>query len=132
MSMDTALGREVALAGLDDVLLADRVGFVDLGEDDVVAPEVGEVAQHLAGGAVLEQPSVDDAVAEHEAAVAFEIHARHTGGWTAPDGVVRPATEREVVVQGLDIFRFDNDGRVRAIWAVNDLGDALTRASSAT
>ena len=60
-------------------------------------------------------------------AVAFEIRARHTGPWTAPDGTVRPATGREVVVQGLDIFRFDDDGRIRTIWAVNDLGDALTR-----
>jgi hypothetical protein len=60
-------------------------------------------------------------------AAAFAIRARHTGPWTAPDGTVRPATGQEVVVQGLDIFRFDADGRVRTIWAVNDLGDALTR-----
>ena len=60
-------------------------------------------------------------------AVAFEIRARHTGPWTAPDATVRPATGREVVIQGLDIFRFDEEGRVRTIWAVNDLGDALTR-----
>jgi hypothetical protein len=62
-------------------------------------------------------------------AVAFEIRARHTGPWTAPDGSVREPTGREVVVQGIDIFRFDEAGRVRTIWAVNDLGDALTRAS---
>ena len=60
-------------------------------------------------------------------AVAFEIRARHTGPWTAPDGTVREPTGREVVVQGLDIFRFDAAGRVRTIWAVNDLTDALTR-----
>src|SRR5690349_2277161 len=60
-------------------------------------------------------------------AVAFEIRARHTGAWTASDGTVRPPTGREIVVQGLDIFRFDDDGRVRTIWAVNDLADALTR-----
>jgi hypothetical protein len=60
-------------------------------------------------------------------AVAFEIRARHTGPWTAPDGTVKRPTGREVVVQGLDIFRFDDQGRVRSLWAVNDLTDALTR-----
>src|SRR5690349_9530751 len=52
-------------------------------------------------------------------AVAFEIRARHSGPWTAPDGSIRLPTGREVVVQGLDIFRFDDNGRVCTIWAVN-------------
>ena len=33
------------------------------------------------------------------------------------------------MVQGLDIFRFDAEGRVAAIWAINDLGEALTRTT---
>ena len=31
------------------------------------------------------------------------------------------------MVQGLDIFRLDDTGRVEAIWALNDLDGALTR-----
>ena len=61
-------------------------------------------------------------------AIAFEIHARHTGTWPSAAGPIA-ATGHEVVVQGMDIFRLDAAGKVAVVWAVNDLGDALTRMS---
>ena len=60
-------------------------------------------------------------------AFAFEIHARHTGPWPTHDGRTVEPTGQPIVVQGLDIFRLDDTGRVEVIWALNDLDDAVTR-----
>jgi hypothetical protein len=62
-------------------------------------------------------------------AFAFEIHAQHTGPWPTIDGGTVEPTGRPIVVQGLDIFRFDAAGRVATIWAINDLGEALARTT---
>jgi SnoaL-like polyketide cyclase len=60
-------------------------------------------------------------------AFAFEIQARHTGPWPTHDGSTVEPTGHPIVVQGLDIFRLDDTGRVAVIWALNDVDLALTR-----
>jgi hypothetical protein len=62
-------------------------------------------------------------------AFAFEIHAQHTGPWPTSDGGTVEPTGRPIVVQGLDIFRFDAAGRVATIWAINDVGEVLARST---
>lgn len=104
---------------------------VSVNGQDMPLARLVDRARALSGVVTDRQHAVHDLVeGPGYLAVAFEIRARHTGPWTAPDGTVRAPTGREVVVQGLDIFRFDDAGRVRALWAVNDLGDALARAQS--
>ena len=81
------------------------------------------------GEAFTDRRTVVHEVVEGEGtlAFAFEIHARHTGPWPTDDGRTVEPTEQPIVVQGLDIFRLDDTGRVEAIWALNDLDGALTR-----
>jgi hypothetical protein len=78
-------------------------------------------------GALADRHTVVHDVVEGDGflAVAFDIHARHVGPAFGISAVVEP-TGREVVVHGMDIFHLSTDGRVAALWAVNDQSDLLT------
>jgi hypothetical protein len=81
------------------------------------------------GAAFTDRQTVVNEVVEGDGclAFAFEIHARHTGRWSTTDGRAVEPTGGPMILQGLDIFRFDERGRVVTIWALNDLDAALTR-----
>ena len=83
------------------------------------------------GAAFTDRRTVIHEVVEGDGtlAFAFEIHALHTGPWPSTDGRAVEPTGRPIVVQGLDIFRFDDAGRVASIWALNDLDTAVARSS---
>jgi hypothetical protein len=55
------------------MFLQDRACGIDLLEPDIIAPEVGDVLEHMRRGRVLKQASVHDAMAQHQAAVAGEV-----------------------------------------------------------
>ena len=68
-----ALRRRGDAARAHDVFLQHRVGRIDLGQRDVVGPEIGEVLQHALGIGLVELRALDHRVAQHQAAIAGEI-----------------------------------------------------------
>jgi hypothetical protein len=134
--MSELVGRALALwdgndAAQEDAVDRFRVVYADpLTVNGAVVPLSGMVGRARSmGEAFTDRRTVVHEVVEGDGtlAFAFEIHARHTGPWPTHDGRTVEPTGRPIVVQGLDIFRLDDTGRVEVIWALNDLDDAVTR-----
>ena len=121
-----------AAAG-DDALDRFREMYADpVTVNGALVPVGGMVGRARAmGEAFTDRGTVVHEVVEGDGtlAFAFEMHARHTGPWPTSDGRTVEPSGRPIVVQGLDIFRFDPEGRVATIWAINDLGEAVTRTT---
>jgi SnoaL-like polyketide cyclase len=62
---------------------------------------------------------------------AFEIRGRHVGPWPSALGLLQPSGQR-FTLPGIDIFRFDEAGRVAQIWATNDQSQLIAAALSST
>ena len=120
-------------AAQDDALDRFREVYADpVTVNAALVPLSGMVGRARAmGEALTDRGTVVHEVVEGEGTVAFafEIHARHTGPWPTSDGRTVEPSGRPIVIEGLDIFRFDPEGRVATIWAINDLGEALTRTT---
>jgi hypothetical protein len=116
-------------AAQDDALDRFREVYADpVTVNRALVPLSGMVGRARAmGEAFTDRGTVVHEVVEGDGTIAFafEIHARHTGPWPTSDGRTVEPTGKPIVVQGLDIFRFDADGRVATIWALNDLGEVL-------
>ena len=81
---------------------------VDLAQQHVVAPEAGEVAQHLPRLLLLQQPARGDAVFEDQLAVAAEVDIHHLDVGVRPgrvvllgQGAAQPAVAA-LVMHGID------------------------------
>ena len=120
-------------ADQDDAVDRFREVYADpLTVNGALVPLSGMVDRARAmGAAFTDRRTVIHEVVEGDGplAFAFEIRARHTGPWSTADGRTVEPTGGPIVVQGLDIFRFDDAGRVATIWALNDLDTAVTRTS---
>ena len=62
---------------------------------------------------------------------AFEIRGRHVGPWPSALGVLKPSGQ-QFTLPGIDIFRFDEAGRVAQIWATNDQSELIAAALKST
>src|SRR5262245_46758257 len=104
-----ALGRERGLARARHVLLEHGVCGVDLAQQDIVAPEVGEVLEYPLGVRLLEQGAVHHGVAQQEPPVAGEIDVDNLDVGIGPADVVlagelaADATIAALVVDRLDL-----------------------------
>lgn len=91
-----------------------RVNGTDLSVDELVAR-----ARALAATLSQRRTEILSTVREGEKlAVAFRIHAKHTGSLTTPLGDV-PPSGRDVAVQVIDILTL-REGRIAEIWMVPD------------
>lgn len=62
---------------------------------------------------------------------AFEIRGRHVAPWSSAVGVLKPSGQH-FSLPGIDIFRFNEAGRVAHIWATNDQSELIAAALRST
>src|SRR5262245_35195258 len=105
-----ALGRERSLARARHVLLEHGVLGVDLAQQDIIAPEVGEVLEYPLGVRLLEQGAVHHGVAQQEPAVAGEIDVDHLDVGIGPaDVVLAGELAADAAIAALVVDRLDLD-----------------------
>ncbi len=106
------------------MLLQDRVvGGIDLLHQDVVAPEVGQVLQDVAGVLFLQQHAVQGTVVQDQAAVASEVDVHHLDVGGGPGNVVVLGQGLlDLSVAALVVDRLD--AQVRLVGVIHDVEHA--------